>query len=175
MTWETAVEAIRAAVVEASGLATERVVWTREGSDGTWIEYPRVKLTPVRSQGIGLPTVVHSEAEDKTIIREVYSVHLLTVVVRIESIIEPRGLGAFYGPAGRLAKVIRTPEVSDALAAEGVAIMAFREFTTFQATDENREVSATLAEAVFQVNAPEDTTPQGGVGWFDTVEVTNLS
>jgi len=169
-------EAIKTAVATSAGLDTSRVEWAHTGRDGEWTEYPRVKLTPAGNRQFGLPEERHTWVEPTAtepgyLRREVWSVDLFRVTARIECDATALGDGAPFGPADRFAKVIYTPGVSEALRAAGVALNTLGEFGPFAATAENRELSVSVAEMVFQVNAPVDTTPPGGVGWFNRVEI----
>ena len=172
MTWQTAMQAIRQAVATAAGLALEAVEWQHSGRDGLWTEYPRIKLIPVGNQTRGIPQEKLTYDPVAAIMRRaVWSLDTFRVQLRIESDSTSLGDGAPFAPADRIGKVIRTPEVSAALEAANVSLHTLKEFGPFAATAENRELSVSVAEALFQVNVPVDTTPEGGVGWFNIVQV----
>ena len=104
--------------------------------------------------------------------REVWSNDTIQVVIRIESERTSQGLGALFSPADRVTKVLRTPEVSEALEAASVAFQKIDAFGPFAVTAENRELSVSVAMALFQVNVPVDTTPPApGVGYFTRVQL----
>lgn len=172
MTWQTVQTAIQQAIATAAGLPLSSVEWSHTGRDGEWTGYPRIKLTPMGNWTLGIPE--ERETFDPVAFvmrRAVWSVDLFRVQIRIECDSTAMGDGAPFSPADRLGKVIRTPDVTDALHGASVALQTLREFGPFQATAENRELSVSMAEALFQVNIPVDTTPEGGVDWFNIVQV----
>lgn len=172
MTWQLAMQAIRQAVATAAGLALEAVEWQHTGRDGLWTGYPRIKLIPVGNQTRGIPQERYTYDPVAAIMRRaVWSLDTFRVQLRIESDSTSLGDGAPFAPADRIGKVIRTPDVSAALEAANVSLHTLKEFGPFAVTAENRELSVSVAEALFQVNIPVDTTPEGGVGWFNIVQV----
>lgn len=173
MTWQIAQNAIRQAIATAAGLSIESVMWSHMGSDGDWTGYPRIKLTPMGNRTMGIPEEWETfDPLTETMHRAVWSVDLFRVQIRIECESTGSGEGAPFSPADRLGKVIRTPAVSEGLHAASVALHTLGEFGPFQAIAENRELSVSIAEAVFQVNIPVDTTPEGGADWFNIVQVS---
>lgn len=173
MTWQQSREAIRAAVVAASNLPDTSVVWQETGTDGNWIAYPRIKLAISRNTPVGLPQEVLTwNADTATVRREVWGVSLVAVSIRVESERTSEALGAFFAPGDRIPKVLRTPEIAAILTAGRVSVISVSEFGPFVAPEANRELSAAAIEAVFQVNAPVDTTPEGGAWWFNQVQIT---
>jgi len=176
MTWEASEESIRDAVVNASGLPDTSVVWQHKSADGDWITYPRIKLTAVRNAPYGQPFEVHIQNTETGLVeREVWGVTLLTVTIRLETDRTAEGLGAFFSPGDRIPKVLRTPEVSEVLTAGSASLVAVRELASYTAPEANRELSAVVFEALFQINAPVDTTPAGGAGWFNTVRISSTN
>lgn len=178
MTWAQVMGAIQTAVATAAGLSVDAVEWQHTGRDGVFTGYPRIKLIPVGNATFGLPEERHTWVPPVGntpgyMRREVWSVDLLRVQVRIESDSTMMGDGGTFAPADRVSKVLRTPEVAAFLEAARVSLHSVKEFGPFLAVAENRELSASVAECLFQVNIPVDTTPQNGADWFNRVELHN--
>lgn len=178
MTWAQVMGAIQTAVAQAAGLSVLAVEWQHTGRDGSFMEYPRVKLIPAGNRTVGLPeerfTWVPAVGNAPAFMRrEVWSVNLLRVQVRIESDSTMMGDGGLFSPADRMAKVLRTPAIGELLEASRVSLLSVNEFGPFQVTAENRELAASVAECLFQVNLPVDTTPENGADWFNRVELHN--
>lgn len=105
--------------------------------------------------------------------REVWSLNLLTVQMRIECEATAAGVGANFAPADRLSKLLRTTDVGDILIASRAALHKVGDFSPVTVMAENRELSVVVGEALFQVIDVVDTTPQpNGADWFNRVQIS---
>lgn len=171
MTHLDAKTAIRQAAATAAGVPLARVLWTQDSVEGAWSEFPRVKLSVPGSATPGIPFERTEWDAGAGILRvKVWSLFLVRVTFRIETD-RAGGFEAPFAPSDRVAKVLRTSTVSEALSAAGVSLVSVGEFGPFALDWGERELSATVAECLFQVNIPLDITPEGGADWFNRVQV----
>lgn len=173
MTWENAQNAIRSALVQASGLSDSSVAWNIGGNAPVWRSYPRVKLEPMGTRDVGLPDESHTWDSDAALMRvEMRGVTYLRVQVKVETERGSAGLGAPFQPGDRIRKVLRSTSVRAGLAAAGVSILSVGEFTPFADDVESRELVIFIGEVLFHVYVPQDITPPGtGGDWFNRVQI----
>lgn len=175
MTWATVQEGIRVAIRAASGLPDSAVAWTITPGANSWVQYPRVRITPLRSGEVGIPFERYSWDNNAGIMRHtVEGVSVLRVQVKIETDRGSQGLGAPFAISERFRRVLQTTQVRDTLRGLGVAVHTITDFTPFDDSIENRDLVVFINEVLFQVNNSVDITPlPNGEDWFNQVQVTS--
>lgn len=171
MTHLDAKTAIRQAAATAAGVPLARSFWTQDPVENSWSEFPRVKLSVAGAGTSGIPFERHEWDAGAGILRvKMWSLFLVRVLIRIETD-RAGGFEAPFAPSDRIGKVLRSEGVSEALRAADVSLVSVGDFGPFALDWGERELSAMVAECVFQVNIPLDITPEGGADWFNRVQV----
>ena len=184
MNWQTLREAIRDAVVAATGLPDTDVVWqgTREATG--WHSWPNATGLPpaiaelsLRQLGaMGWDEVRKTYSDSPSPNRTVALVgnRRLQLAVRIESQRQDDGQDAVGALSGLLRTRVYRPSILAALHAAGLAVATVRDTIERDfVDDQDRTISVGITEILIFAAENDSDAPETGEGWIDAARVAS--
>lgn len=171
MTWAANREAIRQAIISATGITDVR--WKGTHTAGSWRQGPHVDLrlrSPV-ALGVEETRYVYDLTSDE-LTASIAGHRSVIVEVRIESMDQSDSSEAVGTLAGRLRLRLRRPSILAALRVENVALSTIGPSVHADAVLDSREVSVSLTDVVFLV-AESDTDDTDAGDYILQAEVTS--
>lgn len=167
MDWATTQEAIRQAVITATGIPDADVVWY--GTSEGWRSFPRVDLITRIPEGVG----VDEDRMDSEGEHTICGTRRFTLSVRIEADTGAPGAESVAHLAGRLRTRLRRAAVLALLQAAGVATERVDRTQEFEReTAEGRRVSLSVTDVLLSV-AENDTDDSNTDEWIESVDLTS--
>lgn len=175
MNWGTIKEAIRQAVVSATGIPEQRVQWVNNPAAGTWRDSPLVDLVlrEPRSIGVDQTKYVFNEADDKQeLTQEGAREFIVSVRIEAESQLDTEE------SVGQLASNFRTrirrKSILDVLRLANVALNRIEATANADFEADDRAVSLSITDVVFS-SAETDTDSTAAGDYIATVEASSES
>jgi hypothetical protein len=165
-------EAIRVAVVSATGAPDRDVFWKGSAAAGGLIFYPRVEIRAGALVGSGIDEVRKTFVPDGVPANEARTISYVgnrrwTVSIRIESDKQVPGLDGLQF-ASNLRTRLRRPDILEALRLAGVSIAQILGHVRADYVDHGRTVSASMTDVLVLLAEVDAGTPETGEGWIDT-------
>lgn len=185
MDWPTLREAIRDAVVAATGLPDTDVFWQGSREATGWHSYPSADGRPPATAELSLRQLGGFGGWDE--VRKTYSAtptpnrtvalvgnRKLQLGVRIESQRQDDGQDAVGALSGLLRTRILRPSILDALRAAGLAVSTVRDTIERDFEDlHDRVISVGITEIVIFAAENDADAPEQGEGWIEGVRVAS--
>lgn len=175
MNWATIKEAVRQAVVSATGIDEQRVQWVNNPEAGTWRETPLVDLVLRNPRAIGVDetrTTYNEETDALEATQE--GPREFTVSIRIETESQLDAEESVGQLASDLRTRLRRKGVKAALLVAGVSLARMERTVDSDFTADRRTVSLSVTDVVFcAAETDADSTYHGD--YIETVEISSPS
>jgi hypothetical protein len=169
MNWATIREAIRQAVVSASGLSdTAAVQWRGTCIAGGWRPDPHVDLVLKQVAGLGVDEA-RASVQSGNLVTTLTGNRTLSVSIRVESQSQADGVESVGAIAGRIRTRLRRLGILTALKDADLALVEIQPVQNLDFASQGRFVSLAVLDVLLSsVENDTDTTPESA-DWFDTV------